>query len=198
MKLLTDLLGLAVLTSPLWLIVILIPVAIWIAVKVAKRAGGVGARIGVGILSFVIVVLAPFADQIIGRMFLNHLCATASGARVYHTVGLPPEYWDEQGRPKFVKQNGDLDRKVLGARFSEPAKSEPYLSALGITEYHQQVVDNSNHQVLGEVVDFMFWGGWIVRNLSASTGAVGCREIRNNKVWRDFYPRLFTKSNASE
>ena len=198
MKLLNDLLGLAVLTSPLWLILILIPVAIWIAVKVAKRAGGVSARIAVGVLVFVLIVLAPFADQIIGRIYFNHLCATDSGARIYHTVALPQEYWDEQGKPKFLKQNGDLNKKVLGARFRETERIEPYLSALGIIKYRAQVVDTTSQQVLGEVVAFIFRGGWIARNLSASTGGDGCKALTENKVWRNFNARLFTKSSIAK
>ena len=197
MKLLQDLAGLAVLTSPLWLILILIPVAIWIAVKTTKRAGGVSARIAVGVLVFVLIVLAPFADQIIGRIYFNHLCATDSGARIYHTVALPPEYWDEQGGLKFLKQHGGLNKTVLGARFRETSRSEPYISALGITKYRAQVVDTASQQVLGEVVDFMFWGGWIARNLSASTGADDCKNLSENKVWRNFYLRLFTRSNTA-
>lgn len=198
MKLLNDVLGLAVLTSPLWLVLILIPIAIWIAVKAAKRAGRVPAKLAVGVLVFVIVSLAPFADQIIGRVYFNHLCATDSGARIYYTVALPPEYWDEQGTLKFLKRNGGLNKTALGARFRETAKSEPYLRALGITKYRAQVVDTASQQVLGEVVDYMFWGGWIARNLSASTGADDCKNLRENNVWRNFYSRLFTKSSTAK
>lgn len=37
MKWLNELLGFAVLTGPLWLLLILLPVSIWIAIKIAKR-----------------------------------------------------------------------------------------------------------------------------------------------------------------
>lgn len=198
MKLLNELLGFVVLTGPLVLIVTWLPVCIWIAVKVAKRFPRSGVKLTVGLGIFALVFLVPFADEIAGRIYFNHLCATEAGVKVYQTVELPVEYWDEQGRPKFLKRNGDLNKTVLGQRFGELAFTKPYSSIFGIDERHQQLVDNSVRQeVLGEVINFMYWGGWVMRNFSPHKSAVDCKELHGNKFWGDFYSRFFKSVSSS-
>jgi len=187
------LLGFAVLTGPLWLIVLLLPLAIFIAVKVSKRIQPVATRFFAGVGIFLLVFFIPFADEIAGRAYLNYLCATQAGVKVYQTVELLGEYWDENGKPRFIKPNGDLDRTMLGKRLSEPGKTIQYSSIFGIDEDHQQVVDNITSVVLGEVVSFRHWGGWIHRNLNpAGRSGVSCAKIRGSKLWEGFYISLFT------
>lgn len=198
MKFFDTLLGFAVLTGPLWLILILLPVSIWIAVKLAKRFKQRSTKLAGGVGIFLLVFAVPFADEIAGYLYFNYLCATEAGVKVYKTVELPAEYWDEQGRARFLKQNGDLDKSILGNRFSEPAVKKPYSDVFGIDEHHQQFVDNSTHQTLGEVITFMHWGGWISRNLNpGSPSAVRCKNLRGNKFWSDFHSSLFKQSNSA-
>ena len=64
-------LGFAVLTGPLWLILILLPVSIWIAVKFAKRFKQRGTKFAGGLGIFLLVFLLPFADEIAGRIYFN-------------------------------------------------------------------------------------------------------------------------------
>lgn len=198
MKFLNELLGFAVLTGPLWLILIVLAIAIWIAAKVAKRFERRGAKIAVGALMFLLIFFVPFADEFAGRIYLNHLCATEAGMKIYKTIQLPAEYWDEGGRPKFLKANGDLDKTILGNRFSEPAVKKPYSHAFGIDDYRHQVVDNTINETLGEVVNFMHWGGWISRNLTPSSSAVDCKNLHGNKFWGDFHSSLFDRSNPAK
>lgn len=198
MNFLDPLFGFAVLTGPLWLILILLPVSIWIAVKVAKRFKQRSAKLGIGLLVFVLVFFVPFADEIAGRIYFNYLCSTEAGIKVYQTMVLPVKYWDEEGRARFLKPNGDLDKTILGNRFSEPAVKRPYSDFFGIDEYRQRAVDNNTDQVLGEVIIFMHWGGWISRNLNPSPGAVRCQNLRGNKLWSDFHSSLFIQSKSAD
>lgn len=196
MKLLNELLGFVVLTGPLFLIIAWLPVCIWIAVKMAKRFKRGSAKLASGLGVFVLIFLAPFADEITGHFYLSYLCTTEAGVKVYQTVELPAEYWDEQGRPKFYKANGDLDKTVLGERFMEPVLTKPYSSIFRIDERHQQLVDTSTHQTLGEVINFMHWGGWVSRNFSANKSAIDCKDFHGNKFWNDFYSRFFKSANS--
>ncbi|MBI4207824.1 MAG: hypothetical protein HY527_22625 [Betaproteobacteria bacterium] len=196
MKFLNELLGFAVLTGPLWLILIVLAIAVWIAAKVTKRFERRSAKITVGALVFLLVFFVPFADEIAGRIYLSYLCATEAGVKVYKTVELPAKYWDERGRAKFLRANGDLDKTILGNRFGEPAVKKPYSYALGIDDYRQQVVDNTTNETLGEVVNFLHWGGSISRNLSPSSSAVDCKNLHGNKFWADFHSSLFDRSNS--
>jgi len=197
MDLLKALLSFAVLTSPLWLILILLPVALWIAVKIAKRFKPVAVRLVWGLGVFLLIFFLPFADEIAGRIYFNHLCATEAGVKVYQMVELPAEYWDEHGKAMFFKENGDLNRAVLGDRFDEPMLTKPYSSIFRINERHQQLIDNNTHEVLGEVINFMYWGGWISRNLSPNRSATDCKEFHGNKFWNDFYSKLFKQVSSS-
>jgi len=110
MDLLKALLGFAVLTSPLWLILILLPVSLWIAVKVAKRFKPGRVRFVGGLGVFLLLFFLSFADEIAGSIYFNYLCATEAGIKVYKTVELPAEYWDKYGRAMFYdEKNGNLD-----------------------------------------------------------------------------------------
>ena len=75
------LLGLAVLAGPLWLTLILLTVAIFIAVMVAKRFQGRLARIGIGLLVLFVIFFAPFADGIAGKAYLTYSVPKKPGSR---------------------------------------------------------------------------------------------------------------------
>ena len=107
-----QLLGFIALTSPLFLIVLWVPVCIALAVWVGRKflRAGLPLKIVVGTLLFLVLLILPFADEIAGRIYFNHLCETEAGIKVYQTIELPAEYWDEDGAPKFLKPNADLNR----------------------------------------------------------------------------------------
>lgn len=191
-----ELLGFIVLSGPLLLILLWLPVSIWIAFKVSKRFTQPGKKLAVGISLFILTLLLPFADEIIGRIYFNHLCTTQAGVKVYQTVELSAEYWDGEGRARFLNENGDLDKTMLERRLSEPAIKNTYSNFFGIDEYRHQVVDT--HKTLGEVINFMHWGGWISRNLNpGGPSAIDCKNFQGNKFWQDFYLSLFSRSNQT-
>lgn len=189
--------GFLVLLGPLVFVVLWLPLCLWIARKVAKRFTGGRARWASGAATFFVVLLLPFADSIAGRIYFNHLCSTEAGVKVYRTVELPAEYWDWQGNPKFYKENGDLDHGKLGNRFAEPHVIEPYPTFFRVDRMRMQLVENYSHDVLGEVIDFMYWGGWASRNLSPHNTAVGCEYFNGNKFWHDFYVRFFKPATST-
>ncbi|MEO6976386.1 MAG: hypothetical protein ABI144_11035 [Gallionella sp.] len=191
-----DILGLVVLTSPLFLVVPWLLVAVLVAVKVSQLPKIGVARLAAGVGTFVLVFLLPFSDDIVGRIYFNHLCESEGGVRVYQTVELPAEYWDAQGRPKFFKGNGDLNHSLLNNRFGEPSTTKSYSTLFGIDESHQQLIDNSNQKILGEVISFMYWGGWVSRDLSPHNTAVDCKEFHGNQFWNDFYLRFFKPAKS--
>jgi hypothetical protein len=189
MKSLNELLGFAVLTGPLWLILILLAIAIWIAVKAAKRFVRRSAKFAVGLLVFSLIFFLPFGDEITGRIYLDYLCATKAGVSVYRTIELPAEYWDEQGRPKFYdEKTGNFNLKAYRIEY----KSGVYSSFFHIENAGYKRVDGRFSQVLGEVTDFRYWGGWMRRNLSPHNTATRCSggiERSNNLIKQMFKPK---------
>jgi len=185
-----ELLGFAVLTSPLWLILILLVVSIWIAVTVAKLVKRGGVKIAIGLFVFLLIFFVPFGDEIAGRIYFNYLCATQAGVKVYQTVELPAEYWDEQGRAKFIdeKAGGFL----LGKEYPPEYKTGAYSTFFHVDNAGYKRVDKQFGQVLGDVTDFRYWGGWMRRNLSPSNTATRCEggiERSNSLIKHIFKPK---------
>lgn len=172
MQLLNELLGFVVLTGPLFLILAWLPVCIWIAVKVAKRFQHRRTKLAGGVGVFALAFFAPFADEIAGHLYLNHLCATEAGVKVYQTVELPAEYWDEQGRAKFIDEK--VGGFLLGKEYPPQYQSGAYSTFFHVDNAGYKRVDGQSGQVLGEVTDFMYWGGWIRRNFSPNNTAIIC------------------------
>lgn len=185
MELLNELLGFAVLTGPLWLILLLLVLGVWLAVKVAQRFTTGAAKVAVGLGVVALALIVPFADEIAGHVYLNHLCATEAGVKVYHTVELPAEYWDESGTPKFYdERNGNFTLKGYRVDYRTGA----YSSFFYIDNAGYKRLDEAG-RVLGEVTDFRYWGGWIRRNLSPHNTATVCenrREYSNSLVKQIF------------
>ncbi len=160
----------AALTSPLWLILILLPVAIWIGVKAAKRFDGRGTKITVGLLAFLLVFFVPLADEIAGRSYLNYLCSTQAGVKVYETVELPAEYWNEQGNPKFFdEKNGNFHLEG----YTTDAKIQKYSPLFRIEKFRFSYLERQSGKILGEVTSYRYMGGWIQEYLSPAPGGGG-------------------------
>lgn len=200
----------AVLSGPLWLIALAVPVSLFVAYLVAKGRRTTASKIG----SFAAVLLAfflvLFGDEIAGRMFLNHLCATEAGVKVYQTVELPAEYWDEGGNPRFLTNRGILRSEVIGDRFVWDGINEPYVRLLIKIDKKRWVLhDKSSKRNLAEKTSFVRHYGWLNKFSPASTVGESCRDIwskeygqdalfkKENSVERDLSLRVFTKSRSS-
>jgi len=194
-----ELLGFAVLTGPLWLILIVLAIAIWVALKAAKRFERRSARIAVGVLVFLLVFFVPFADEIAGRIYLNYLCATEAGVKVYQTVELPAEYWDERGKPKLrtFKSSTPGIITLIGTK-------EPYLEESSFTELYSDLLhvekagfrlrEINSKKIVGEVVYYRYWGGWLARNFTPDRSATAC-SLKNLDGWEhDIFKRSAGKA----
>ncbi len=196
MDIFNGLLGLAVLTSPLWFILILLPVSIWIAVKIAKHFKRTSARLAGGIGVFLFLLLAPFADEIVGRMYFNHLCTTKVEMNVFRSVELPAEYWGEAGRPRFLSSRGILIRDILGNRFEWRSENKPYISwFIKIDKKNWILQDNETRQDLGEKVTFVRYYGWLNQFSLAPNVGESCRNVWSKKYGKNV---MFQKENSEE
>ena len=141
-------------------------------------------------IAIAVFILIPTWDEILGRVYFKYLCETESGVHVYKTVELPAEYWDEQGREKFVdeKAGGFL----LVKEYPTEYKTGTYSTFFHVDNAGYKRVDKQSGQILGEVTDFRYWGGWIRRNLSPHNTANGCEgriERSNSLIKQIFKPK---------
>jgi hypothetical protein len=194
-----ELLGFAVLTGPLWLIILLLPVCIWIAIKIARRFKPGVARFAGSVGIFLLLFLLPFGDEIAGRIYFSHLCSANGGVKVYSTVELPTEYWDEQGKPKFFNKHGYLEHSFWVKELDESGGHvERYSSIFAIDKDTSLVKERISQKVLGEVTTFRYWGGWMRLNLSPNNTANSCEFIGDPNFSRSFYGRLFVPVHQSK
>jgi len=176
MDLINVLLGFAVLSSPLWLILILLPVSVWIALKTSKRFKTISAKLASALSVFLLVFLVLFADEIVGKKYLDHLCATEAGVNVYQTVELPAEYWDEKGRPRYLAKNGFVEMNLLPNRFGWNNVTELKIDwIIKINERRWQLLDRETQIILGERVTFMRYFGWLNSFSPAPNIGEGCK-----------------------
>jgi hypothetical protein len=187
------LLGLAVLTGPLWLILVLLPVAIILAIKLPKRFPSGLARLASGAAIFGIAMLFPFADEIVGRIYLKGLCATQAGVVVYQTVELPNDHWDEKGKPLFYdEKNGNFS---LSKNFPSKLKIERYSPLLHIDKLVGTLTDQGSGKLISENITFHHWGGWVRRNLSPHNSATDCGNYLEQ--YSDFIRRVFKPASPN-
>lgn len=191
MKLWNELLGFMVLSGPLVVIVLWLIFCVWAGAKAAKRFASGSAKLAVGLLA-VGIFLVPVADEIAGRIYLNHLCATEAGVKVYRTVELPAEYWDEGGKPKFFNEHGYLNHDFWVKELDEAGGHvDRYSSVFAIDKDTSPVKERASQKVLAEVTTFRYWGGWVRRNLSLHNTANSCEFIDDLNFSRSFYGQLF-------
>ncbi|MEO6974410.1 MAG: hypothetical protein ABI144_00885 [Gallionella sp.] len=186
-----EILGLAVLTSPLFLVVPWLIVAMLVAVKVSQLTKMGVAKLAAGAGTFVLVFLLPFSDDIAGRIYLKHLCSTEAGAKVYQMEVLPAEYWDAQGQPRFINARGVLDMRVLGDRFKWQQVLEPYIGGVvKIDKWRWLLQDSSTQKTLGEKVDFLRYFGWLNNFSPAPNIGEGCPNISAEQD-KEFLLKIF-------
>jgi len=196
MDLINVLLGFAVLSSPLWLILILLPLSVWAAIKIAKRFKAISAKLASALSVFLLVFLVLFADEIVGKKYLEHLCATEAGVKVYQTVELPAEYWDESGKPRFLNSRGVLVRSVLGNQFEWFDDNEPYVNwFIKIEKKRWTLQDSKSKRKLGEKSTFIRYYGWLNQLSPAPNVGESCRDLWGARYGQN---ALFQKEDSEE
>ncbi len=149
------------------------------------------AKIAGGVTVFLIALLLPVSDEIAGRIYFNHLCEKEAGVKVYQTIELPAEYWDERGKPKFYA-TWDAG---LGKAYPRIRKNGPYSSLFHINDAGFKFIEKNSGNTLGEVVNFRYFGGWIFRNFTTSNSSISC-ELKEEIINEIFIPEI--KNNGGK
>jgi hypothetical protein len=171
---LRELAGFAVLS--LW---ILVPLGILLVGVIAVCVAAVLQRTRwkrwvASLTAALVVVLIPTWDEILGRLYFSRLCATEGGVRIFRQVDLPVDYWDADGRPKFIKPNGDMDSDVLQHRFDVVIKSRKISGVFRIQALDFRVVEKASQVPLGEISSYGYFGGWLVNATSLHVTGIRC------------------------
>ena len=199
-----DIMGLAVLTSPLFLVIPWLFVAILVAVKASQLPKIRIAKLAAGAATLILVFLLPFADDIAGRIYFNHMCSTEAGVTVYQTVELPAENWDAQGKPKFYDEKNGNSYPISGfdggwdnyfkKNYYPDSQTYRVSKIFSIEKHTYKLEDNMKIKKYAEQVSFMYWGGWIVRNFSPHNTAASCGNSLEDST--NFQRQLFKPATS--
>ena len=184
-----QLLGLAVLTGPLFLIVLWVAVCLTLAFLVGKKfiKKSLSLKITGGLTVFLIMLLFPVSDEIAGRIFFNHLCETEAGVKVYQTIELPAEYWDKDGKPNFYDESSGNFTLPSGKFYK--VYSKKVNRRFGVQERRTFILDIHTQKIIGEKPWFLYWGGYIKRNLTPHNSATSC-----GGDWNEFVEKQFKQT----
>ena len=193
-----EILGFIVLTSPLFIILIWLPIcfliAIWLCRNVFRLESPL--KIFVGILVFAVLFTLPFTDEIAGRIYFNHLCESEAGATIYQPIELSPENWKADGTPKFYKgaNNNDVPSYAfdrLGIEFEAEWVEKKRL--LNVTQHGSVIKEKKSGKRYSEVVGFWYKGGWINRKLTPHPSGISCNSAN---YYDDLVRQQFIPTNA--
>ncbi len=155
----------------------------------AKRAKRSTAKTLIGVATFAFLLALPLADEIAGRIYFTHLCNTKAGVKIFQTVSLPAKYWDAEGKPIFYNEaNGNFYLKEYRVDY----KTGAYSPRFHIDHAGYAWVDRQTGKTLGEETDYMYWGGWVRRNLTPHNSATACEGRRERS--RSLIKQVFVRN----
>ncbi len=141
-------------------------------------------------IAIAILVLIPTWDQLIGRVYFYTLCTTQGGVKVYSTVELPSEFFDEGGVAKFKpsKEKGVLSE--LMGKYTVTLEGDTISKLLRMEKDTFVVKDSTRNQILGSDTSFLYFGGWV--SFAAHRTADRC-PTRDQEGNRALYRAVFYK-----
>ena len=123
---------------------------------------GTLARKAIVFLSLTLWYPAMFADDILGYWQWRTLCEKEAVIKVYKTVQLSPDQFDQSGMPREKKVIGSPDVMALIADRYErrfEVKSKYSKIGAGVDRYRHFVVDHSTKETMGEGITFARYRG---------------------------------------
>lgn len=171
--------------------VIYLAIAIAVTVLLVRRFRARRTKVIAGIISVLVFFLIPTWDVIAGKIYLQYLCKTDGGMRVYKTVELGPEYWFPDGRPRFITSKGLADQELLGNRYEFSSKSqENYSLFFHINKNTEVVSERKTGAILAEYIRFVYFGGWLANSTGYHIRGEGCPAIEQYD-YRGFLKQVF-------
>lgn len=125
-------------------------------------------------LVVLIFILIPTWDVLLGRWYFRHLCETEAGIKVYRQVELPAEYWDAEGRPRFIKENGDVDKEMLKDWLDFDLRQRQLSDTFRIQALDFIVIDKSSQKPIGQYTSLGYFGGWFVNSTGLHVSGTSC------------------------
>ena len=162
-KLLGELLGFIALSAPLIALVLILVGLVTVVWWFARSKQGTSRRWSRAVIAGAAFLLIFTWDVILGRVYFYSLCAIEGGGNVYKAIKLPAEYWNDDGSPKFILPNGNIE---LTDQFSfKTISDENYSKIFRIERDTKRIVELQFNQLVATYTVFSYFGGWLVNNM---------------------------------
>jgi hypothetical protein len=137
---------------------------------------------GITIVLLVAVLLAlPFGDMVLGHYRLAELCKSEAGVKINRVVKLDKKFVSPEGWPRTELVPGGPGLLIAG-RYAQRVTQEDMVGWPKIVKIRIEIRDETNGDVLGEVIDFGYAGGWLANQLPGHSYGNNCPDPREKRT----------------
>ena len=165
-----------------------VAVGVWLMVRVASGKSSIPIKVGLSLAILVAFVLVPVGDVLVGRTRFSKLCQEEAGVRVIQHVVLDDKYRELDGSPAKTYVPGQSSYTVAD-RYEIRFLEKELFHWPRITRFVVQIVDTQRSQLVGERVNFHYWGGWLAHQLPFHLSADSCPQVRETSLEQAVFRR---------
>jgi hypothetical protein len=152
-------------------------VGIWLVWRIASKPRLWIAKIGVAMLMAFLLLAVPGGDILIGRMKFSSLCQKEALVKVFRTVSLDAKFLSNDGTPKKQYVPGSSASKIAD-KYEMFFLDEQVFTWPRIEKSVVNIRDVERGDTLGQVINFRYWGGWVIQHLPGHHSAESCPELK--------------------
>lgn len=153
----------------------------WLIWRMVSRQISGFAKLALVIAISSAFVLIPTSDVIVGRTYFSNLCQSEAGVKVVRPVVLESMYRRPDGMPKIGFTPGQSSY-IIGDKYEMRFSEKQRLNWPKITEVIAEIRDTQRNELLGQQIDFHYWGGWLTHQLPGHIRADTCPQLQEQKT----------------
>ena len=152
------------------------------------------------VLSLLVFLLIPTADEFAGKWYFDSLCKKEAGAKVFKSVEgvagmfggslgrsdlkeLGYEYREYELGRRYYRTSRDLAGKNIEQEIPQPTsryvvkEGEWKKIQLNVNKYEEVIIDSQTNEILGRYATFSYGGGWVSAVLRSwgLSGGLSCQ-----------------------
>lgn len=156
--------------------------ASWVLRRISKASVSAWTRLLLSLVFVVVFLVIPFGDDAIGRHRFAQLCDSQAAMKIYRVALLEPKYLRADGWPTPEELLPDRTEILIARRYAQRGSREEVFAWPKIARVRTEMRDELTGDVLGEIVDFGYSGGWLVQQLPGHPYGKNCPEIREKRT----------------
>lgn len=145
------------------IVVVYVAIAAGVTYGLVKLGTTPGTKRAIAMGSLSVFFALAVWDEVWGYVYLRHLCASEGGIKVYKTVTLGPEHWNEGGLPRFISfEAGGMFKPFLDGRYQITGTGKTMSGWPQISRSDYAVVDLLTKEQLAVRTTFFADHGWLL------------------------------------